>query len=79
MSKSLLDRLRARTDSQVRKAGPKCTACVLPKETLEAVRTLAAEGKPLTVIARTLIAEGLGDVQPFTLQKHFRDHEQPSR
>jgi hypothetical protein len=71
----LITRLRERAKKNVLNRGPKCTVCLLPAETLEALRQLKADGFGFSVIARTLAEAGLATVSANTISRHYLDHE----
>lgn len=74
MKTDLLERLRAKAKAQIKAPGTPCGVCSLPKETLEAIRQLKAEGIANTVLARTLVDEGF-QIRRTSVSNHFLDHE----
>lgn len=66
--------LRARVQERVRKSGPQCRVCALPKATVAAVKQLHSEGLSYVAIATTLQEDGVA-IKGATYAKHFREHE----
>lgn len=68
------ERLRAFARENEQHRGPKCSVCSLAPELLSAAAVIRAEGRPMSVIAAWLRAEGYG-IADATLARHFRNHD----
>jgi hypothetical protein len=70
----MLERMRAIARESVRKKGPPCCVCVLPKATLAAVKQLRSEALPMTAICVALKEDGHA-VNVHSMTRHFREHD----
>lgn len=75
MSTAVLERMRDMARKSLRKKGPMCSVCALPPPILEAVHQLRSEGLPQTAICAALKGDG-HVIRAYSMQRHFRDHEQ---